>query len=69
MFRLEALALDASPALFERDIAGSDLILVGGEGCEDFGLLSFRNFDEIKRASEFRSHLIEFKLGRIRRSR
>jgi hypothetical protein len=43
-----------------RDIAGGDLVFVGGKGCQDFGLLALRDFGEIKGASEFRCNLIEF---------
>jgi hypothetical protein len=33
---------------------------VGGEGCQDFALLAFRDLDEVQGASEFRCDLIEF---------
>ena len=36
-----------------RDVAGRDLVLVGGEGCQDFGLLALWNLGEVQGASEF----------------
>jgi hypothetical protein len=33
---------------------------VGGEGCQDFGLLALRDLDEVQGPSEFRCDLIEF---------
>jgi len=41
-------------------LAGSDLAFVGGEGCQDFGLLTLRDLDEIQGSSELRCDLIEF---------
>ena len=41
-------------------VAGGDLAFVGGEGCQDFGLLAFRDLDEVQGPSEFRRDLIEF---------
>jgi hypothetical protein len=37
---------DASAAL-ARDVTGGDLIFVGGEGCQDFGLLALRDLEEV----------------------
>jgi hypothetical protein len=51
---------DASAWLGDRDIAGGDLVLVGGEGCQDFGLLALRDLGEVQGPSEFRCDLIEF---------
>ena len=42
---------DASTALIDGDVAGGDLIFVGGEGCQDFALLALRDLCEIKGAS------------------
>ena len=42
------------------DVASSDLVLVGGEGCQDFVLLALRNLDEVQGSSEFCCDLIEF---------
>ena len=50
----------ASAALIGRDVAGGDLVFVGGESCQDFGLLALRDLGEIKAPSEFRGDLIEF---------
>ena len=38
--------LDASAALSARDVTGDDLVFVGGEGCQDFGLLLLRDLEE-----------------------
>ena len=51
---------DASAALIGRDVAGSDLVFVGGEGCQHFGLLALGDLGEIEGPSEFRGDLIEF---------
>src|SRR5262245_13013084 len=40
--------------------AGGDLILMGSEGCQHFGLLALRNLEVVQRAPEFRRHFIEF---------
>src|SRR5687768_5334218 len=45
--------------LLTATIAGGDLAFVGGEGCQDFGLLAFRNLDEVQGPSEFGCDLIE----------
>jgi hypothetical protein len=50
----------ASAALGRRDVAGRDLVLVGGKGCQDFGLLAFRDLGEVQRPSKFGCNLIEF---------
>ncbi len=42
------------------DVADRDLILVGGESCQDFGLLALRDLDGVKGATEFCRDLIEF---------
>jgi hypothetical protein len=52
---------DASAALTGRDVAGRDLVFVGGEGCQDFGLLAFRDLCEVQGPSEFRCDLIELR--------
>lgn len=41
-------------------IAGGDLVLVGGEGCQDFGLLALRYLEEVQGPSKLRCDLIEF---------
>ena len=46
---------DASAALIDRDVAGGDLVFVGGEGCQYFGLLALRDLDEVQGPSEFSS--------------
>ena len=51
----------------DRDVAGGDLVFVGGEGCQN-GLLAPRDLDEVQGPSEFRCDLIKF-CARIRRSR
>ena len=38
---------DASASLRVLDVAGGDLAFVGGEGCQDFGLLMLRDLEEI----------------------
>src|SRR5262245_42962659 len=48
------------PRLAGRDVAGCDLVFVGGEGCQDFGLLLLRDLCEVQGPSEFRCDLIEF---------
>src|SRR6185503_9772980 len=53
----------ASAALSGLDVACGDLVLVGGEGCQDFGLLALRDLDEIQSSSEFRCDFIEFCRG------
>jgi hypothetical protein len=50
----------ALAALGGRDVAGGDLVFVGGEGCQDFGLLGLRDLEEGQGPSEFRCDLIEF---------
>ena len=50
---------DALPRLL--GVTCSDLILVGGECCQDFVLLTLRNFKVVQRPSEFRCDLIEFR--------
>ena len=42
------------------DVASSDLILVGGESCQDFGPLAWGDLDEVQGPSEFCCDLIEF---------
>jgi hypothetical protein len=56
-------AQDASTALIDRDVAGGDLVFVGGEGYQDFALLPLRDFDEVQGPFEFRCDLIEFCQG------
>src|SRR5829696_5279142 len=55
--------LRSSSAALSADVAGSDLVFVGGESCEDFGLLALRHLDEVQGPSEFRCYLIEFCWG------
>jgi len=50
---------DASAVLGARDVAGGDLVFVGGEGCQDFGLLGLRDLEEVQGPSEFRCDLID----------
>jgi hypothetical protein len=54
---------DASASLRELDVAGGDLAFVGGEGGQDFGLLTLRDLEEIQGPSELRCHLIKFCRG------
>jgi hypothetical protein len=56
-------AQEASAALSGRDVAGGDLVFVGGEGRQDFGLLGLRDLDEVQGTPEFRCDLIEFCRG------
>jgi hypothetical protein len=58
--RLGGETQDASAALSGCDVAGGDLVFVGGEGCQDFGLLALRDLEEVQGPSEFRCDLIEF---------
>src|SRR5688572_20430872 len=51
---------DALAAPARRDGASSDLVLVGGESSQDFGLLTLRDFGEIQRPSEFCCDFVEF---------
>jgi hypothetical protein len=37
----------SSTGLGGRDIAGGNLVLVGGEGCQDFGLLALRHLGKV----------------------
>ena len=50
----------ASAGLGGRDVASGDLVLVGGEGCQDFGLLALWNFGKVQGPSEFCCDLIKF---------
>ena len=50
---------DASTALIDRDVAGGDLVFVGGEGCQNFALLAFRDLEEVQGPSEFGCDFIE----------
>jgi hypothetical protein len=54
---------DASAALIDRDVSGGDLVFVGSEGCQDFGLLGLRDLEEVQSPSEFCCDLIEFCRG------
>jgi len=49
-----------SAGLGGRNVAGSDLVLVGGEGCKHFRLFALRNLEVIQGPSELRCDLIEF---------
>ena len=42
------------------DVTGGDLVLVGGEGCQDFGLLALWDLGEVQGPSEFCCDLIKF---------
>ena len=42
------------------DVAGGDLVLVGGEGCPDLGLLAPRDLGEVQRSSKFCCDFIKF---------
>src|SRR6476620_2120552 len=53
----------ASARLGGRDVAGGDLVLVGGEGCQDFAFLALRYLEEVQGPTEFRCDLIEFCRG------
>jgi hypothetical protein len=50
----------ASAALSGRDVAGSDLVFMGGKSRQDFGLLALGDLREVQAPSEFRGDLIEF---------
>src|SRR5262245_3749618 len=49
-----------SAGLGRRDVAGDDLVFVGGEGCQDFGLLALRDLGKVQAPSEFCCHRIKF---------
>ena len=51
---------DASSSLRDLNVAGCNLAFVGSKGCQDFGLLTLRNFEEIQGPSELRCDLIKF---------
>jgi hypothetical protein len=51
------------PALLDRDIAGRDLVFMGGEGCQNFVPLALRDLEEVQSSSEFCCNLIEFSRG------
>ena len=50
-----------SAALVEGHVTSSHLVLVGGEGCEHFGLLAFRYLEDIQRPSKFQCDFVEFR--------
>jgi hypothetical protein len=50
----------SSAALAGGDIARGDLVFVGGERCQHFGLLWLWDLDEVQGPSEFGCDLIEF---------
>src|SRR5829696_2705462 len=50
-------------AALSADEPCSDLALVGGEGCEDFGLLALRHLGEVQGSPEFRCDLVKFCRG------
>jgi len=57
--RLDWETPQASAAL--SDVAGGDLVFVGGQSCQDFALLVLRNLEEeVQGSSEFRCDLIKF---------
>src|SRR4029450_10257859 len=45
------------------NVAGGDLVFVGGEGCQDFGLLTLWDLEEIQGPSEFGCDFIKFCRG------
>src|SRR5262245_51818039 len=45
------------------NVAGSNLVFVGGEGCQHLGLLTLWDLEEIQGPSELRCDLIEFRRG------
>ena len=53
--RLDRETQDISAALGDLGVAGGDLVLVGGEGCQDFGLLALGDLDEVQGATELRA--------------
>src|SRR4029079_15925449 len=53
----------ASARLGGRDVAGGDLVLVGGEGCQDFAFLALRHLEEVQGPTEFRCDFVEFCRG------
>src|SRR6476661_2791673 len=54
---------DASASLRGLDVAGGDLAFVGGEGGQDFGLLTLRDLEEIQGPAELGCDLIKFCRG------
>ena len=48
------------PRLTAATVAGGDFVFVGGESCQDFGLLPLRDLEEVEGPSEFRCDLIKF---------
>ena len=64
--RLDRNTQDASAGLGNRDVAGGDLVLVGGKGGQDFGLLAFRDLCEepwqaISFSRALRSHFLWYR--------
>jgi len=55
--------------LGNRDVAGSDLVFVGGEGSQDFGLLALRDLDEVQSPSECSAAISSNSAGEMWRSR
>ena len=53
----------ASASLRGLDVAGGDLAFMGGEGGQDFRLLTLRDLEEIQGPSELRCDLIKFCRG------
>jgi hypothetical protein len=56
---LFGLGNTALAVLSGRDVAGGDPVFVGGEGCQDFGLLGLRDLEDVKGPSELSCDLIE----------
>jgi hypothetical protein len=48
------------PSAALSDVAGGDLVLVGGKGCQNFGLLALRDLGKVQAPSEFCCDLIKF---------
>src|SRR6478735_8263510 len=53
----------ASASLMGRDVAGGDLVLVRGEGCENFIFFALRNLDVVQGPPELCRDLVEFCRG------
>jgi len=58
------MSMPGSCSLANQEVSAAlisgDLVLVGGEGCQDFGLLALRYLEEVQGPSELRCDLIEF---------
>ena len=47
-------------AALRGNVTGGDFGFVGGEGCQNFGLLSLWNLEEVQGPSKLRCDLVEF---------